>query len=109
MIASFLTEQACKGIKALDPQSPCARQLKNLDAENLIREDIGRICQYASVIEIARIMSLAGQFNAAASMQKKEAIKKELKKIAQKLTARAERRCGGLKVPRSCRDLLFNL
>jgi hypothetical protein len=106
--ASILTDAAYKGIKNLNPESACAKALKGIDVEVVLRADIARLCETASLTEITRISSLAAQLPIA-SDEKKAAIKRELKKIAETVTARAESTSGKLKIPSACRHLLLSL
>jgi len=107
-MALFLTDLARKGIKALDSDSPCAKKLEKNDIENILKDDITRICEAASFTEITGILSLASRLQIA-SEEKKETIKKELKKIAEEIVVRVEGKSGKLKTPESCRHLLLNL
>ena len=107
-MASFLIDAARKGIKALEPESECAKALEKIDIENALKEDINRICEAASFIEIAKITSLILRLETA-SEKNKEAIKDEIKRIAEDLVARVERDSGELKTPQPCRHLLLNL
>lgn len=107
-MASFLIDAARKQIKGLNVESVYAKTLERIDVENMLREDINRVCEAASFIEITRIISLVSQLQAA-SDENKATIKGDIKKIAEGLVARIERDSGELKISQSCRHLLLNL
>ena len=107
-MALLLTNAASKGIKALDPGSECAKALKKTNIEDILREDIDRICGAVGFTEITKILSLATRLKAS-SVEKREATKRELKKIAEGVVARVEKESGKLKIPAPCRHLLLNL
>lgn len=104
----FLTDAARKGLKALDPKSPCARALREIEVENIIGEDIERICRAASLTEVTNVLYLATQLQAS-SQEKKGPIKSRIKEIAGNLADRIEKESGSFKLPKSCRYLLLNL
>lgn len=108
-LSSFLTEVAHKGIKNLKPPSPCAEELsgvKNIDAT--IAEEIEKICNAATLAEITKILFLTRRMKKA-SGQKREALKSQLKKIAEEVVTRAESQAGPLTLPQTCRHLLLQL
>ena len=107
-MASFLTDAALRGVKALEPGSPCAAALKRLDVENILREDIDRICEAISLAEITKVLSLAVKLKAS-SQEGSRAIKSDIKKIAEEVVARLESKSGKLKIPEPCRHLLLDL
>ena len=108
-LSSFLTEAARKGIKALGPQSPCAKELNGIeDVDATIAEDIEKICNAAKLAEITKILFLARRMKKT-SGQKKEAVKTQLKKIAEQVVKRAESQSGPLILPETCRHLLLQL
>ncbi len=107
-MASFLTEEALKRTKDLDSKSPCKKALTRIDVDNVLREDINRICEAVSLNEITRILSLARRLQDT-SGEKKEEIKHDLKKIVEAVVARAEKESGRLRIPEPCRQLLLNL
>ena len=107
-MALFLTDAARKGLKSLDPKSQCAKILRKSDFENILREDVNRICEATSFIEITKTISLTAQLQRA-SEEKRKAIKDELKKIAEDVVKRIEKKSGKLKMPKPCRHLLLNL
>jgi len=108
-LSSFLTETAHKGIKALETQSPCAKELgeiENVDA--IIAEEIEKICNAATLTEITKILFLSRRMKKT-SGQKRDTIKSQLKKIAEKVVARAESQVGPLNLPQTCRHLILQL
>ena len=107
-MVSFLTETALKGIRALDTDSPCAEALKKFDVEDILREDIDRICEAMSFGEMTKILSLAVKLKTP-SQEGREIIKSDIKKIAEEIIARVESRSGKLKIPEPCRHLLLDL
>ena len=108
-LSSFLTEAAHKGIKALEPQLPCAKELNGIeDVDAIIAEEIEKICNAATLTEITRILFLTRRMKKT-SGQKRETIKTELKKIAEQVVTRAESESGPLSLPETCRHLLLEL
>jgi hypothetical protein len=106
-IAAFLNKAARDGISKLDKDSPLARELGRLDLDTVLKEDIDQICQAVTFAEALKIMSLG----AAAKMGSgdTERIKADIKKMAKVIEERIEKKDGRLRIPPSCRDLLFNL
>ena len=108
-LSSFLTEAARKGIKTLEPQSPCAKELNGIeDVDTIIAEEIEKICNAATLAEITKILFLTRRMKKA-SGQKREIIKNDLRKIAEALVVRVEKESGQLKLPETCRHLILNL
>ena len=108
-LRSFLTRAAHKGIKALDPQCQCAKQLGEIeDVELVIAEEIETICRVATLPEITRIFLLTARLKKT-EPQKREAIKTSLKKTANILAARIESQSGPLRLPKACRYLLLGI
>jgi len=108
-LSSLLTEAAREDIKALDPQSPCAKQLsqiENIDA--VIAEEIENICNAATLTEITKILFLTRRIKKA-SGQRREAMKSQLKKIAEQVVTKVESQSGPLSLPETCRHLLLSL
>ena len=104
----MLAKSAGRGIRALEPQSPCAKALQHKDINCLITRDIEKICAAASFSEISKILSLYAWFRIA-SQEKRDELKVEFKTIADGIIERVEKRHGKLNVPDPCRDLLINL
>lgn len=108
-MSSLLTKAASNEIKALDPQSPCAKELSKIhDIDRVITEEIEKISNVATLAEIARILLLAGRLKKRRG-RKKESAKSELKMIAEQLVTRVETESGPLRLPATCRHLLSNL
>lgn len=106
-LACLLAEAARDGIKGLDKDSIQARELRALDVDAALKEDINRICAAITFSELASIISLTAQLKSECGDEKR--LKEEMKKIARKLMQRAESKGGSLNIPPSCRDLLFEL
>ncbi len=108
-LSSVLTEAARKGIKALEPQSPCAKELSEIeDVDTIIAEEIEKICNADTLVEITKILFLTRRMKKT-SGQQIEAIKSQLKKIAEEIVTRAESQAGPLILPQTCRHLLLGL
>jgi hypothetical protein len=108
-LSSFLTLAAHKGIKALEPQLPCAKELDGIeDVDAIIAEEIEKICNAATLTEITKIFFLTRRMKKT-SGQKRETIKTELKKIAEQVVTRAESESGPLSLSETCRHLLLEL
>jgi len=108
-LSSLLTEAARKGIKALEPQLPCTKELNGIeDVDAIIAEEIENICNAATLTEITKILFLTRRMKKT-SGQKREAIKNHLKKIAEQIVTRAESESGPLRLPETCRHLLLEL
>ena len=108
-MASFLTEAAHKEIEALSPDAPYAKELHEIeDVDTVIAEEIEKICNIATLGEITKAFLLVRRLKIA-SLQEKEAIESELRKIAEELVRRVETESGRLRVPNACRHLLLYL
>jgi len=108
-LSFVLTEAAHKGIKALDPQSPCAKELNGIeDFDAIITEEIEKVCNAATLTEITKILFLTRRMKKT-SGQKREPIKSQLKKIAEQVVTRAESQLGPLTLPETCQHLLLEL
>ncbi len=107
-IASFLTEEARKGMQDLDPDSPCRKALRKIDVDNVLREDINRICEAVSLAELTKILSLGRRLKTG-SEDEKEETKRVLRQIVEAVVAKVERESGSLNIPEPCRQLLLNL
>jgi len=93
----------------LDPDSACAKELSTIEnAEQVVDEEIAKICQAATYAEITKILLLGKSLNKS-SGREKEAIRNDLKKVADALLARVQAQSGPLRLPRGCLDLLFDL
>lgn len=107
-VASFLIEEARKGIKNLDPGSACAKALKKMDVEKALNEDIERVCKSASISELTKVFSLATKLKLL-SQEEKARVKGELKDTAGSIVRRVEKESGKLKTPKPCRHLLLKM
>lgn len=107
-VSSFLTEVARKEIEALDPESPCAKELSKIEADDIIAEDIEKMCNAATLAETTRALLLVTRLKKA-SGQEKEAIKSDLNTIAERLMTRVETKSGRLRLPKACHHLLLEL
>ena len=108
-LSSFLIETAHEDINDLDPQSVCAKELSNIkDVDAVIAETVEKICQAATSAEITKFLFLTARLKTT-SGQKREAIKGDIKKIAEALIARIEAESGPLKLPQSCRLILLGV
>lgn len=104
-----MTEAACKETEALEPQSPCARESgKNRKVDDIIREEIEKVCNAATLAEMTRILLLVTKLKKT-SGKEKEAIKSNLNTIAEELMARVETESGKLRLSKTCRHLLLDL
>lgn len=107
-VSSFLTEVARKEMEALDPESPCAKELSKIEVDDIIAEDIEKMCNAATLTETTRVLLLVTRLKKA-SGQKKEAIKSDLNTIAERLMTRVETKSGRLRLPKACHNLLLEL
>ena len=108
-LCSLLTETANEEIKALDPQSQCAKELAEIeDVDTIIDEEIGKMCKVLTLGEITRILLLVTRLKTT-SGQKNEVIKNDIKKVAKKVTARTEAKSGPSKLPQSCRHIFLGI
>ena len=108
-LSSLLTEAANEEIKALDPQSQCAKELAEIeDVDTIIDEEIGKMCKVLTLGEITRILLLVTRLKTT-SGQKNEVIKNDIKKVAKKVTARTEAKSGPSKLPQSCRHIFLGI
>ncbi|MHC4104126.1 MAG: hypothetical protein ACYSR9_04240 [Planctomycetota bacterium] len=108
-MASFLTEAAHKEIEALDMDCPCAKEMSKLDdVDNTIAEEVNKLCDAATLREISKTVLLVGRLKKA-SLQEKEAIESELRKIAEELVRRVEAKSGPSRLRETCRGLLLDI
>ena len=106
-LAKILKDAAHEAILHIDKNSAMARDFKKIDVEKCLDEDIQKICENISFMEITRFLTLAMQLKSQEG--KKERIKEDLKKIARDVMDRVKRNSGGLQIPESCREILFKL
>jgi len=107
-LSSYMIGAARDGITHLDPTSICARDLTRLDVDEILTQEVGRICEAATIREVTRAGILLMRLRNA-SEQEKITVRKDLKKMMEDLVARVEERSGQLKIPQSCRRLLMEL
>ena len=108
-LISLLINDANEEIKALDPQSQCAKELSQIeDVDAIIAEEIEKVCNAATLAEITKTLFLSRRMKKT-SGQEREAIKSQLKKIAEEVVTRAESQVGPLTLPQTCRHLLLEL
>jgi hypothetical protein len=108
-MVSFLTETVHKEIEALEPDCPCAKEINKLDdVGNTIAEEVKKLCNAATLREISKMLLLVGRLKKA-SVQEKEAIESELRRITEELVRRVETESGRLRIPNACYHLLLYL
>jgi len=108
-LSNILIKAANKEIKALDPQSQCAKELDEIEnIDTIIVEEIEKICKAATLGEITRVLLLVARLKKA-SAKKRELIKVDIKKAAKRLVSRVEAESGPLKLPQSCRHMLWGI
>jgi len=108
-LSAFLIKTAHKGMNSLEPQSECAKALSKIkDVDAVITETVEKICQAATLAEITKFLFLVARLKTT-SGQKREAIKNDIKKIAEALVARVEAKSGPLNLPQACRLILLGV
>lgn len=108
-MASFLTEAVHKEIEALSPESPHAKELNEIEnVDTVIAEDVGKICDVATLGEITKAFLLARRLKIV-PLQEKDSVKTDLHNMAEKLVKRAEDKSGPLKLSKTCRHLFSEL
>ena len=107
-LAIFLTEQAKTGLKEIKKDPTYAKDLKRLDVNSILEEDIKKITGEVSFKEATSIFALVSKIKTA-PLDKKGEIKKDIKEISKNVVARVEKKLGKLKTPKEFRDLLLNL
>ncbi len=108
-LSALLIETAHQDIDSLDTESQCAKELSKIkDVDAVLAETAEKICQAATLAEISKILLLTARLKTT-SGQKREAVKGEIKEIAEALAERVEAESGPLKLPQSCRPILLGL
>ena len=108
-LISLLINDANEEIKALDPQSQCAKELSQIeDVDAIIAEEIEKICNAATLTEIIKFFFLIQRMKKT-SGQKKESIKSDIKKISEVLVTRVEAESGPSKLPQSCCHIFLDI
>jgi len=105
-LADFLYEMSKKRMEAIDQRSPCARTLKKMYRDGLLKKDIQRICDKVSVLEAVKIFSLYNKLMLS-NTGDSDRYNKEIKSIASEVVKRVEKESGNL-TP-ECLNLLMNL
>lgn len=108
-LASLMIDAARKGICSLDKTSPHFKDLKTIDIDKVITEDVNRICEGISMAEIMQVMPLVAKLKIVCKADEQDAVKCRIKEIALRVVERVECAGGKLKIPASCRDLLLEL
>ena len=104
-MASFLTEAVHKEIDALSPDSPCTKELNEIeDVDTIIADEITKICNEATLGEITKASLLARRLRIV-SVQEKDSIKNDLNRMAEKLIKRAESKSGSLRLSKIYQQL----
>ena len=107
-LADLLISMSKEGIKAIDPNSTCARSSSNLDRKTILKEDINRICDEVSIIEAGKLLSLSAKLMAS-NQEHSQKNKQQIKEISSSVVDRVEKKAGKLNLPKECRNLLINL
>jgi len=106
-MSSFLTKVARKGLETLNTQSfPCAKGLSKVEVDDIVANEIEKICNAATLAEITKTLLLVRQLKKT-SGQKKEAIKNDLNRIVEELLTRVETESGQLRLPKACHHLFL--
>ena len=104
----FLFATAKKSIATLPAGSPYIKAITKIDVDSILKDDLTRICKEVSWGEIGKILSI-GAFMNMAEGEKRSAMKSDIKKVAQDIVARVERKSGKLRTPDKFRKLLLNI
>ena len=105
-LADFLYEMSKKRMEAINQKSPCAKTLKKMDRDALLKKDIQRICDKVSVLEAVKIFRLYNKLMLS-NTGEFDRYNKEIKSIASEVVKRVEKESGNL-TP-ECLNLLMNL
>ena len=104
-MVSVLSEAVREQIKSLSPQSPLTNEVDEIeDIEAVIADEALRMCEAASLGEIARISLLINRLKRV-DENEKEKITDQLNSIAEKLIKRVESKTGSLKLSKVCLEL----
>ena len=107
-LSSLLTQAVEQGMAALDPESPCAKELGKSAVAKILREEIEKICTAATWGEISRAGLLVSRLQKA-SPQERGPVKADLGRIIEGLVTRVESESGKLRIPEACRRMLLEL
>jgi hypothetical protein len=108
-LASIIIDLAHEEIRKLDRGSPYLKALKGINIDEVLTEDVSRLCEDISTVEIMRLMPLIARMKIARPGTELKVLKGEIREITLKVVKRVEHKGGRLKLPASCRDLLLEL
>jgi len=108
-LASVMIDTAYEEICKLGKNSPYLKALEDVDIDEVLNEDVNRICEGISLGEIMKILPLIAKMKIACQEDEHNALKCEIREIALRVVERVESNGGRLKLPASCRDLLLEL
>ena len=108
-LATIMIASAYDEINKIEKDSPQLKDLKAIDMDKAIEEDVNRICEVISMGEIMRLMPLIAKWKMTCESGEQDEIKCRIREIGLKVVERVECEGGKLKLPASCRDLLMEL
>ena len=109
-MVSVLSETAHDLIKSLGPQSPLANEVNEIeDIDAVIADEALRMCETATLSEIARISLLTSRLKRVNEDEEKEKITDQLNGIAGKIIKRVEDKTGPLKLSKVCPEMFSEL
>ena len=86
----FLNRLARSGLDTLDTQElPCVKKLTKVEVEHLIAEEIEKMCNTATLVEITRALLLSRRLEKS-SGQEKEALKGNLNSMVEEWARRVD-------------------
>jgi len=107
-LAHELTEAIKGGIDRMDHDTSCVKALEELDRDTLLEKDVNRLCDELSTLEAGKILSLGNKVLGAGNANVYEKSSEKIRSLVFKAVKRAEKKYGGLSLPKECRDLLLN-
>ena len=108
-LISLLTQEALKVLETADSESELVRQLtKDSRLEDVVRSEIEKVCNAATLAQMTKIVSLAARLRSAGP-EKRQAIKDELAQIAELLAAKVQAESGPMQMPEVYRRVFENL
>ena len=105
-LADSLFKMGKEHMGAMDSESLCAKSLKNLDRDALLKKDIQYFCDEVSTLEAAKILSLSSKLMLS-NTKDADRYKEDIKSVASGVMKRVKKKTGNL-TP-ECRNLLMNL
>ena len=106
---SLLTETVHNELKTLGPESPLVKELGKIeDIEQIIDEEIEKICNVATMSEITKTVFLVRRLKKDSETEKGLVIS-ELNRIAEGLAKRVETESGPLRLAEVCRNVFSEL